>query len=45
MKPFPWKTLAEAIGVATIVGSLIFVGLQIRQEQDIALSEINLSLL
>ena len=40
-----WKSVAEVIGGAAIVGSLIFVGLQIEQEQDIALSEINLSLL
>ena len=40
-----WKAIAEVIGGAAIVGSLIFVGLQIKQEQDIALSEINLSLL
>jgi len=31
--------------MAAIVGSLIFVGLQVKQEQAIALSEINLSLL
>ena len=40
-----WKGIAEVIGGAAIVGSLIFVGLQIKQEQAIALSEINLSLL
>ena len=40
-----WKGIAEVIGGAAIVGSLIFVGLQIRQEQAIALSEINLSIL
>ena len=40
-----WKGIAEVFGGAAIVGSLIFVGLQIKQEQAIALSEINLSLL
>ena len=45
MKSLSWKSLAELIGMAAIVGSLIFVGLQIRQEQVIALSELNLSLL
>ena len=40
-----WKGTAEFVGVIAIVGSLIFVGLQIKQEQDIALAEINLSLL
>ena len=32
-----WKTSAELIGMATIVASLIFVGLQLRQEQAIAI--------
>ena len=45
MKSLSWKSLAELAGMAAIVGSLIFVGLQIRQEQVIALSELNLSLL
>ena len=40
-----WKGTAEFVGVIAIVGSLIFVGLQIKQEQEIALAEINLSLL
>ena len=40
-----WKGIAEVIGGVAIVGSLIFVGLQIKQEQAIAVSEINLSLL
>ena len=43
MKAMKWKSLAELTGMTAIVGSLIFVGLQIRQEQAIALSEINLS--
>ena len=45
MKIFDWKGAAEFVGVIAIVGSLIFVGLQIKQEQEIALAEINLSLL
>ena len=40
-----WKGIAEVIGGTAIVGSLIFVGLQIKQEHAIALSEINLSVL
>ncbi len=40
MKTETWKQIAEAIGVAAIVGSLIFVGLQIRQEDDIARLEL-----
>ena len=31
-----WKDIAELVGITAIVGSLIFVGLQMRQEQDIA---------
>ena len=45
MKTLNWKSFAELTGMTAIVGSLIFVGLQIRQEQVIALSEINLSAL
>ena len=45
MKTMSWKSLAELTGMTAIVGSLTFVGLQIRQEQVIALSEINLSAL
>ena len=45
MKTMKWKSLAELMAMTAIVASLIFVGLQIRQEQVIALSEINLSLL
>lgn len=34
-----WKYLAELIGIWAIVASLIFVGLQMRQESDIAVRE------
>jgi hypothetical protein len=33
-----WKDIAELVGIAAIVGSLVFVGLQMKQSQDIALS-------
>lgn len=39
MKPENWKDVAELIGVAAIVASLVFVGLQLRQEQEIAITE------
>jgi len=39
MKRFDWKTLVELVGIAAIVASLVFVGLQMRQAQDIAYSE------
>ena len=38
MKSLDWKTYAELIGVAAIVPSLIFVGLELRQSQRIALA-------
>ncbi len=36
MKNSSWKDYAEIIGIAAIVASLIFVGLQMRQDQEIA---------
>ncbi len=33
-----WKDAAELVGLATIVASLIFVSLQLKQGQDIALA-------
>ena len=38
-----WKDIAELIGLAAIVASLVFVGLQMRQEQQIARAESILS--
>lgn len=34
-----WKDVAELLGIAAIVASLIFVGVQLRQDQQIALAE------
>jgi len=34
-----WKDTAELVGIGAIVLSLIFVGLQMRQERDIALAQ------
>ncbi len=39
MKFKEWNEIAELIGIAAIVGSLIFVGLQMKQAQDIANAE------
>ncbi len=36
MNRISWKEIAEIIGVAAIVASLVFVGLQIRQSDTIA---------
>ena len=43
MKKINWKVVAELIGIVAIVGSLLFVGIQLRQEQTIAFAEINQS--
>jgi hypothetical protein len=41
VKPKDWKNIAELAGIAAIVASLIFVGLQMKQEQEIAYSELD----
>lgn len=38
-----WKDIAELVGIVAIVASLIFVGLQMKQSQDITLSETDVS--
>jgi len=43
MKNTSWKDIAELIGIAAIVASLIFVGLQMRQDQEIAIAEVSQS--
>ena len=43
MKSSDWKSTAELIGIAAIVASLVFVGLQMRQTQSIAMSDGNLA--
>ena len=40
MKFAGWKDLVEIVGIVAIIASLIFVGLQLKQEQQIAISEI-----
>ncbi len=39
MKSANWKGIAELVGIAAIVASLIFVGLEMRQTRSIALAE------
>ncbi len=39
MKKYGWKAVAEMIGIAAIVASLVFVGLQMKQSQEIAIAE------
>jgi hypothetical protein len=38
MQSSRWRNIAEAVGIAAIVASLIFVGLQMKQSHEIALS-------
>jgi hypothetical protein len=40
MKTSNWKDAAELVGILAIVASLIFVGLQLRQDQTIAGSQV-----
>lgn len=35
-----WKEVAEFIGIAAIVASLVFVGIQLKQDREVALSEV-----
>lgn len=39
MRNTNWKDIAELVGIAAIVGSLIFLGLEMQQTQEIALNE------
>jgi hypothetical protein len=39
LKSTSWKDIAELVGIAAIVASLLFVGLQMRQSHAIALSD------
>jgi len=45
MKNRNWKDTAELIGIAAIVGSLVFVGLQMRQAEELARLELGYALL
>lgn len=38
MKKTDWKDTAELVGIAAIVASLVFVGLELRQSQQIAIA-------
>jgi hypothetical protein len=40
MKPIHWKDVTDLVGAAAIVASLIFVGLQLRQEKTLGLTDI-----
>ena len=40
MRSLNWKDTAELVGISAIVASLIFVGLQLRQDREVALGQI-----
>ena len=40
MKTLHWRDLAELVGVAAIVASLIFVGLQLQQDRKLGMADI-----
>ena len=44
MKSISWKVIAEFVGATAIVASLVFVGLQLRQEQRFASVEAGFNL-
>ena len=44
MRQLNWKAISEGVGVAAIVGSLVFVGLQMRQAEQLASAELAVSL-
>ena len=35
-----WKDIAEVVGITAIVASLVFVGIQLNQDREVALSEV-----
>lgn len=41
MKQISWKDIAELVGIGAVVVGLVFVGLQIRQERDIARAQLS----
>jgi len=43
MQKAGWKDIVELVGIAAIVASLVFVGLQMMQARDIAISDGNLA--
>ena len=45
MKSVSWKAMIELVGIVAIVASLIFVGLQLRQEQRVASIEAGFNLI
>ena len=40
MKALDWRSIAELIGIAALVASLLFVGLQLQQDREIASAQL-----
>jgi len=40
LKALDWKNIAELIGIAALVASLLFVGLQLQQDREIATAQL-----
>ena len=40
MKSLHWRDVAELVGIASIVASLIFVGLQLKQDRELGMADI-----
>ena len=40
MVSYSWKELVEGVGILSIVASLVFVGLQIKQDQELARAQL-----
>jgi hypothetical protein len=38
-----WKEIAELVGISAIVASLIFVGVQLKQDRDLAIAEASIA--
>ena len=45
MKTTNWRILAEVVGISAVVGSLLFVGVQIQLDRKVASSQVNMAAL
>jgi hypothetical protein len=45
VKTITWRTVAEFVGILALVGSLIFVGVQIQLDRRVASSQVNMAAL
>jgi hypothetical protein len=45
MRSINWRLIAEFVGISALVGSLIFVGIQIQLDRQVASSQVNMAAL